>query len=754
VVFNEKATPSTMSDAESTDQPLQEEVKQQLPNKVERIHIGGLDPARLKGSEVAKRLESLEGLSISSVDALNDDKTFFYVNASSRTQGKSALDLIIKQYHNVRWKGCKIIVQSARPHFLERLVEERADRFKRQEELEQAIANYYSRQQENNDAPLEASKKLPRHMRIRQMYGTAAYHVDTKPCQVEEWIDFKKALLKMRSRRMKNTDEELNMHKVFMNRAVHLRFPREATPEHTDEDDNDSESEGVSESDQEITMNEKSSTAYVWSDSEDEASVAKAKPYAHEIDTSVFALALKEHEEGAPYVPVHTELAEQTNVKTPAHEADTSIFRLAMLENKPSEAFEQAAKRQRNDGSPEDGDAGSESDVEDSDSDNGFEDRSYKRERKQERKEKEPEEGRFQWSSDEDDEPDSVDVRPVPRQRKEVNANEEFSAAIDFGADENSDEDDYDGAAAPFLAPSTPTVDLNDDVKANLSVMSLLFPDMDAAPKKIEESTGAVASKASSAFGSLGMHRYDPSKESSQIFEVKPEKPPEIDEISKVEATDEDTFDEDAASGDHSSEDDSSASETDDDADKPNPAKSEETPLADADIYEEKKLEDIFRTAREGGIVGFQMSSPIGLKGLQENRHESSGCAFSFGFDLGTPKEEPTNDSTSPYSNEFNTVQSNVAVAAETTEEDLPKEPNHSRLLRRGFNFPQTTLKGYVNDFFELNEGSYMADNPEGFRHDEEIKHRWKEERHTLTLDWKRKKKYAQAKIQKKMKFR
>lgn len=747
--------PSTMNDAESTDLPLQDDVEQQLPNKLERIHIGGLDPARLKGSEVAKRLESLEGLSIASIDSLNDAKTFFYVNASSHVEGKSALDLIVKQYNNARWKGCKITVQAARPHFLERLVEERAERAKRQEQLEQAIQNYYSRQQENNDAPLETAKKLPRHMRIRQMYGTAAYHVDTKPCQVEEWVDFKKALLKMRSRRMKNNDEESNMHKVFMNRAVHLRFPREATPEHTDEDGNDSESEGVTESDHEIIMNEKSSTAYVWSDSEDEAKVVEVKPYDHEIDTSVFALALREHEGGAPYVPVHIELAEETNAETPEHEADTSVFQLAMLESKPSDAFDQVTKRQRSDGSTENGDTGSESDEEVFNSDNGLETRSLKRECEQEKKGTEQEERPFQWSSDEEDDTSTVDVRPVSRQRKEVNANEEFSAAIDFGADEDSYENDDGAIVPPFLAPSTPTVNLNDDVKANLSVLSLLFPDMDAAPKKVEESTGAVASKDRIAFGSLGMHRYDPSKESSQIFEVKPEKPPEIDEIAKVGAADEDPFDEEVStSEENSSEEDASVRETGDNADKPYPAKSEETPMADADIYEEKKLEDIFRTAREGGNVGFQMSSQAGLEGLEESKVESSGFAFSFGFDLGAPVEVPKKDASIPFSNEFKIVESNNAVAAETTEKDLPKEPNHSRLLRRGFHFPQTTTKGYVDAFFDLNEGAYIADNPEGFRHDEDIKHRWKEERYTLTLDWKRKKKYAQTKIQKKMKFR
>lgn len=707
---------------EFADHHSPEEVKERNEKKIERIHIGGLDPSRLKGSEVAKRLESIEGLEIVSIDAINDSKPFFYVNASSEREGTTALDLIVKQYHNVRWKGCKIIVQAAKPPFLERLVKERAERAAREENLSALIYNYHNGGTKDPEIP----KNIPRHMRIRQMYGTDAYHVDTKPCQVGDWRDFSKALLKMRSRRTKNTDEEKNMHKVFMNRAVHLRFAQQECPRSSIENQllgTDTSSQSDLDGKEEEIPGKHSS--YVWSDSEGEASVTGTEANAHEIDTSVFALAVKENEQ--VYVPVLDKLAYKSSpllrVDDPINGSDTNEI--------SSDDSEQG--NHIDDGTPIHGDGDNSDDEEVKQMTPMYE--SKKHDTKQSV-------GGFQWSSDEDDDGD-VGGHPLLRERKEAKFNEEFSAALDFGVigDDESDADDMGGVTQPFLVANNSTVDLNDDVKANLGVLSMIFPGMEASPKKVTDPTYG----ASNSFGSLGMQRYDPTKESSMKFEVKLKGANE-ENLIKAKG--------DLSHDGSSSGDDDSRSQPKDKG-KRIEGRSHERQETEADVYEEKKLEDIFRAAREGKSDGFLMGTRVSEVTITpRNNDELSGSAFSFGFDLGAPKEEPTKEVAYSSSLLFDSKPSTDVVAERQVEESPTEGPEVKRLRRRGFTVPQETLTAFVKSFFEMNEGLYIVENPEGFRHDEDIKSSWKEERYSLTLDWKRKKKYAQSQIQKKMKFR
>ena len=100
---------------------------------VERIYIGGLDPPRLSAKDVMNRLESLDDIELGSTVTKQDDddenhKSFFHLTAISKKPTASALEIISKKYHNVKWKGCKLAVEAARPHFLERLEEERRKR--------------------------------------------------------------------------------------------------------------------------------------------------------------------------------------------------------------------------------------------------------------------------------------------------------------------------------------------------------------------------------------------------------------------------------------------------------------------------------------------------------------------------------------------------------------------------------------------------------------------------------------------------
>ena len=185
---------------------------------MERIYIGGLDPPRLTAEEVVSRLERIAGVDIRSKDLVGNEKSFFYVNAVSGNE-ISALDKIAKQYNNVTWKRCKLVVQAARPHFLERLAKERLQR------------NGPERQQKEKEA-----RAIPRHLRIRQKFGEEAFPVDTKPATTSDWSDFSRLLSKLRQRREQHSESLrhakhehkniplLGRKKEFRNRAVHLRW--------------------------------------------------------------------------------------------------------------------------------------------------------------------------------------------------------------------------------------------------------------------------------------------------------------------------------------------------------------------------------------------------------------------------------------------------------------------------------------------------------------------------------------------------
>ena len=105
----------------------------------ERIYLGGLDPPNLTAQHVLARLKDMP-IDIQKVED-HPEKNFCHVTALCKDEegSKTALELISARYHNVKWKGCRLQVQAARPHFLERLEEERRQRreeLNRQKQIE------------------------------------------------------------------------------------------------------------------------------------------------------------------------------------------------------------------------------------------------------------------------------------------------------------------------------------------------------------------------------------------------------------------------------------------------------------------------------------------------------------------------------------------------------------------------------------------------------------------------------------------
>lgn len=316
-------------------------------NTSTRIYIGGLDPYKLTVDEVIQRLRqqlllddddvsnnkykihdifsssqissaSYVHFTISVVNSSNNTNTINSGNEltpttqSSSSGGKqqqqqqlllSPFDKVSKLFHNVKWKGCKLKVELAKPHFLQRLREEIQQRTTTTNSNEQldndvndettTIKNRDHHDEHRNDksrittttvtsaiatsttACSGTEKKIktdsesiqqliPRHLRIKKGYGEERVKVDTKPCLVTDWKSFDLISKQMKVKResyqklmnkhntnnkqqqqqqqkqqssnkllydsKQNTNSDTDQQKkAYFNRAIHLRFVDDST---------------------------------------------------------------------------------------------------------------------------------------------------------------------------------------------------------------------------------------------------------------------------------------------------------------------------------------------------------------------------------------------------------------------------------------------------------------------------------------------------------------------------------------------
>ena len=235
--------------------------------EVERIYVGGVDPPRLTVEELLSRIASdvkdtveLQDMAISSI--------YCHFNATSLQPGVSALETIRKLYNNVKWKGCKIKVEAAKPHYLERLVKERDER---SVSLEQ--------QQLSEREPVP----IPRHLKIRRGYGEESWKIDTKPCEVSDWSTFRKMRTRLLEKQAQAREKKHQTVKTSAwNRAVLLRFQ---------------ESEGVA-----FSQRLKHPASLDQSDSEDESEVADDNSSSSSEDSSSRNNAVQENRKNGAYV--------------------------------------------------------------------------------------------------------------------------------------------------------------------------------------------------------------------------------------------------------------------------------------------------------------------------------------------------------------------------------------------------------------------------------------------------------------------
>jgi hypothetical protein len=657
----------------------------------ERIYIGGLHPKKVTASDVVDRLKSLDGVEIGSI--VDTNKFFVHLTAISKTPDSSALEVISKKYHNVKWKGCKLEVLAARPSFMERLEEERRQRAEQELKKEEtAISQDETPQDEENKESL-----IPRRLRVRKKHGHEAYHVDTKPWSVDSFYFFKKAVGKLRLRtekhEQKNLEEKKKANPIapvpLMHRAVHIRFKKEDVVIKNggiDQVDSDQSSEASGDEDVLIEGSDESSSSENEAADKEDAKAKKTSSYAWSDDDSDDD---SEDEESGASIDANESIRKHT----------MDLF--------------------------------------------------------------------------EDEESD-----------QDMN---EFSAGLDLENDKEDESGMDDTEENDHRVVDQTGSGLVNDVAANLDILSSLFPGMTdtkpAIPESDSEEENSKAEKknvtARSAYGSAGpiMPRYDPKDESTQKYvvhddEVENQSSDDASESSnetamkKEEGDDDDDSMSDQDSSDDDDDDDVKEEDHDkkgDDGKEPGDSIIETTP-----IYEEGKLENVFREARNA----WQGKTQTLLE--NEPSAPSSGGGFSFGFDLGEPtsNDQPKDDNSGGFSFAFNVpgqgAQNESTAATQNTDEpreaselqdmdveakDAMKESSESR-RRIGLRIPKDKLEMYQSDFFACNEGTRIMEDLEGFRNDVQVQEHWKAERQTLTLDWKRKRKHAQSRIQKRMKIR
>lgn len=162
----------------------------QFSENIQRVYIGGLDQDRLPAQQILERLKQTEGIHVLSSDFKPTD-TFLFINVVACNNGGEGVDdlcnkgnhkrpfeIIAAMYNNVRWKGCRLKVEAAKPHFLQKLANEIQQRKESKQQEQQQARDHLNHWEEHSDSK---NNKIPRHLRIRRRRGDEVTKVDTKP---------------------------------------------------------------------------------------------------------------------------------------------------------------------------------------------------------------------------------------------------------------------------------------------------------------------------------------------------------------------------------------------------------------------------------------------------------------------------------------------------------------------------------------------------------------------------------------------
>lgn len=667
-----------------------------------------------------------------------DLRQFFFLEARSTHNDKKALELLAKQYHNTKWMGCTLRVESARPHFLQRLQEERAERSSKQLQMNNVAKEV------TDDTKL--LKKPPRRLRIRKQYGQEAYHVDTHPQTLvvssNDWGEFTslhqrlnhkfsmhhEKLIQRRKEERKRWILDKHSSKermggggelqscMFLNRGIHVRFEDSSREMKIGEEESSVESKGLG-------LEENGNNINISSE--------LMEPVQSDVNGSEI--------EGANHASINQDCTEE--------KADL------IDEEKSSPELEEGVSSNADD-------AQSVESPVSTDEDDIVPNPSNK-------------ENRYIWSddesggshssinneelSDEESEDSHPSIKKGSFQATNVNMLDEFSG-MDF---HNNDVEmsipyESDGNDTPINHEET-SLSLEDDIHFNIGILSQLFPRENIRRTPVTVGTDAIKVESvgkNKQSSTLIVQRYDPTKDDAIQMDMN-----ETDEADKstveVELKVENTID--AANSENSatvydekeiSHKTNHSNSTEDrtyetkvnEPEKLHPTQNE----SDTAVYEQDKLENIFKQAREqkqsnGFSFGAMFESQQSVDATTGKLTDGSKAdGFSFG---------------QMFEKQFFSETTSRPVKNDIQQHDF--EPKHlpTKSRRIGLRFSARELDRYESLFFTLNEGSRIIDDMESMKNEEHDQEMRQKEREALTLDWKRKHKSALSRKVKKRRF-
>ena len=749
----------------------------------ERIYIGGLEPPRLTVRDLSKRLSSISQIQIESIDDgskndTTDTRTFMFVQASSKdSEKRSAFDIIASNYHNVKWKGCRIIVESARLTFLQRLEHERQEKAQNHPVPKSEVT-------ETSCSITNVNRKIPRQLRIRRKYGEESFKVDTKPREMKDFTQFSRYLQYIRKAEQrqkqkqqqvkgKKNQEELGK-KTVLKRSLHIKFS---------EDGYDCKKVPSLSS-----MNKNSNTASESdSDSDSDSTTSSSSDASSSTQNSK--------------VPEVTDASDTEEVEDDDNEQVEYIW---------SDEDDNESQKNDEEGSTASNKRGNEMDGDHDEDKDSFviQETNYKTNDSVKQKENissAPKKSSYMWSDDEssDDETDD-DIEEIPMAK--------FDDDEGSQKEEENDDDDDD------------KYNLSLDVASNLNILSQMFGNVNTKPNAVEFS-GEQSDKPLSNNSSDGakltsvlngnlpsMQRFDPTDTRSiQKFQKvtvnkKIEEEKETADVSSEDDREEDDYgeeDSEEKSGGECEEDgeeysveeesgEDTTPENIDDNKINNESATEEKGVVVKDdddddedknyIYKQSKLETIFQKAREnpqvsefkfGSLFGGVMSNETEENNKNKSDSDNAGGGFSFGFQMS--------DETTTQENSMETNNANIESIDKQCDENEEKANDstittHSRATDTtttssmyGFDIPRHQgleyykqssndfLNKWVNHFYDIysNQITNCDNERKAHNHDskdeqQEEQDIWIKERKTLTMDWKRKQKLALSRKSKK----
>ena len=644
----------------------------------QRIYVGGMNPSRGLGvADVWQRLEaklSNPGDGVPKFqwsDVYRGSCYLQFTVSHDVTTEPSPLAIVKSWFHNVMWKGCKLVVDEARPHFLQRLQEERNSR---QEVSLDSNATEISDSQD----PINSSEPQPlsRYWRVRRGYcGEPIRHVDTQSCDVTSWSMFSrirqrhcKQQEKDRIRRIELLKSGTNMtvkeaqKRAYYNRSIRLKFTDDIVG-------------SAREGDHALSLDAVSSSEQSLDNPDDNAS-NESLEYSDKIQN-----------DAEKYV--------WSDDDTSSEESDTN------QDDIPASVKPTVSPNNN----------------------------------------KTAEMGTYIWSDDDDS--SDVDVSNNLKKRKFSTHRDldEFESALDLTHvnGQNADEvTDKDNSSHPI------DNDITKDVERNLSILAKLFPDTSRVPPnphKAESMEDDQQPKIAlsepltlSGWSASGqMLRFDPSRPQSNSLLLN-------DDVSNIVGDPENVIDKS----------DSAPVTTEIDAAnlvehkfiEQSQIHEEPDATTTKGVYEQKKLEQVFKEAREGIPIVSTDQTDAGAPfafGFEvddsEIPNEAPSSLFSFNFGIGETSQALVGDGT------VNEV-GNTAQDVESNNPVYPRFP--------AFEYPnESMLNEMVHSFYKMNDGERIMNDVDEWRNDPSVKDKWLKERLALTQDWKRKKKFALSKQQK-----